>query len=944
MTSLATAPATRRRVALLAARTGAELGDLLSGDALPSGYRGPGPRVAVVDPTPERLELAAKVVAKARPWRGRRDIWFSPEPLLAGGGKLAFVFAGLEADVVPRVDDVAALLDVDVPEFSTKTIGRHAASVFVVDSLLDVALRRIGVQPDMIAGHSSGEWQAMVAGGIVARADFDDMMDRADLDALRVPGVEFGVLGCPADRLPDHLGDLVISHLNSANQTVVCGPAEQVDGLIGRLRSAGVICQRLPFRSGFHTPMLEPYLEPYRVSGLPSLPMRAASTPVWSANTASPFPDDPEQIRRLCVRHLLEPVRFLDVVRGMYQAGARVFVQVGIGQLGSLIDDTLRDSDHLTIAANAPHRSGVEQLRRVAAAIWVEGGAVNGGLQDLETRCGGLEDTRPLVREPVLARLAEMGEWSPAVADFGALMSDAAAAVSEIVAAARQPERAPLAPVRRTMEVSTAAMPYLLDHCMAHQPEGWPDERDRRPVMPATTMVAHLVQTAAEAAPGRVIAAVERVRFRRWLVASPPERVEVSCEPIDQHRMSVRLGDHCDAVIVLADNHAAGPSMWPVPRDERTPSLTAERLYSERWMFHGPLYQGVTKAVGISPETIRGEITVLPPPGALLDNFGQMIGQWLVEQHPQRSVAFPAGIDRIEFYAPEPPATATVDAHVRITERADDALAVDGQISSGGQVLISVAGWRDYRVEGDQWVSDVHRMPERRTLARRQPGGWWLLVDPWTSVASREFYLRKYLSTEERDAYQRCAPTDRRGWLLRRIAAKDAVRGWLWADVAGPLYPVQIALEELDTGQFTARGRHFAGDMPALSVATAQSSGLCAAVVEGPPGSSRRGVEVAEVIEASLAVHKDIKPAGELLLDRLRQATGDALPTALARFAAAKAAAKHAGHPGEITGVDGPILTVTRTAAADRAVRVNTAVVRGPGGPPYRSYVVASTE
>ena len=75
------------------------------------------------------------------------------------------------------------------------------------------------------------------------------------------------------------------------------------------------------------------------------------------------------------VRHLVEPVRFRPVIEAMYDDGVRVFVQVGVGQLGSLIDDTLRGRDHLTVAANSPHRSGMDQLRRVVTALWVEGGS-----------------------------------------------------------------------------------------------------------------------------------------------------------------------------------------------------------------------------------------------------------------------------------------------------------------------------------------------------------------------------------------------------------------------------------------------------------------------------------------------------------------------------------------------------------------------------------------
>lgn len=63
----------------------------------------PAARLGIVDPTAKRLALARRAVAQGRPWRGRSDVWFALRPLLgkAGGGKVAFVFPGLEAEFTP---------------------------------------------------------------------------------------------------------------------------------------------------------------------------------------------------------------------------------------------------------------------------------------------------------------------------------------------------------------------------------------------------------------------------------------------------------------------------------------------------------------------------------------------------------------------------------------------------------------------------------------------------------------------------------------------------------------------------------------------------------------------------------------------------------------------------------------------------------------------------
>ncbi|GAA5108719.1 acyltransferase domain-containing protein [Haloechinothrix salitolerans] len=972
------------RILLLAASTNAELVErldaLIAGDDV-AAETAPGPRLGVVDPTPDRLAMARRIVAKGAPLRGRRDIWFSPEPLLATGG-LAYVFPGLEADFDPRIEDVANLLGVSVPELSTSTVGRHAASVFAVGGLLGEALHALGVRPDAVAGHSAGEWQAMIAGGIVSRSDFDGMVARSDLDALRIPGVEFAVLGCAPERAAatiEHRDGMVVSHENSPNQTVVCGPSDVVATVMADLRGAGVLCQPLPFRSGFHTPMLRPYLGPFLTDGLPSLPMSPPSLPVWSATTARPFPDDPGAIRELSIRHLLEPVRFTALIRAMHDAGVRVFVQVGAGQLGSLIDDTLRGYPHMTIAANSAHRGGVAQLRRVATAVWVEGGSPDftalepgmGYSPPPEPTADDALPPKPAAGDPLspppgpddpLSRLRALGATMPALDDLRQLLSETADAVADVVSAARHrqpnasprpsaarqpPSVTPATPTVSVLDVSTTSMPYLLDHCLAAQRDDWPDETDRRPVLPATTMVAHMIDAALAAVPGHVVTEVRHVRLRRWLVAAPATRVDVTVRPADAApdeaghiALDVSLGDYADAELLVAPSCPSrdrAPGPWPPWPDERLPRLTARRLYDERWMFHGPAFRGITRSVAVAEQGMRGEITVPEPPGALLDNLGQLIGQWLVECHPRRCIAFPAEIASIRFHRPEPAPGTVVDAAIAVTDGRDAWVTVDGQIGTHDGVAISVTGWKDFRIEGDERVCAVHRFPERHTLATRH-GGWWVVADEWPSVSTREFLLRKYLAAAERAEYDQLAPTERRRWLLARIAVKDAARGLLWDAGHGPLFPAELRVRQDTAGQFRAvmsrPGGSSTDAVDGQHIHVAQTHELTVAH-HGP-------VAATEVVEGSLAVQQTVTAAEEALLDRLRAATSDPLPVALARLAAARAVAssrQEHKHSAALSDVDGPDLTL-RTPHAE--YRVRTDVIRNPDGLSARQYAVAA--
>ena len=73
-------------------------------------------RLAIVDPTPARLDLARRVVTGGKPWHGRNDVWFAPEGLVTGGGGVAFLFPGVEPNQDPDVSDVAAHFGWELPE------------------------------------------------------------------------------------------------------------------------------------------------------------------------------------------------------------------------------------------------------------------------------------------------------------------------------------------------------------------------------------------------------------------------------------------------------------------------------------------------------------------------------------------------------------------------------------------------------------------------------------------------------------------------------------------------------------------------------------------------------------------------------------------------------------------------------------------------------------
>ncbi|WP_338059106.1 beta-ketoacyl synthase N-terminal-like domain-containing protein [Streptomyces olivoreticuli] len=967
-----------------------------------------GTRLAVAGPMAERLALARKVVARGRAWGGRREVWFAPRPLLgpAGGGRTAFLFPGLEAGFTPQGEDIARHFGLPRPTWQQARVGdvaEHGAGVVDAGRLLATALRRAGVAPDALAGHSVGEWTAMAVGGIFADKEVDAFLRDFDPLALKVPDLVFVAFGAPADQVEAALagiGEVVLSHDNAPHQSVACGPAAQVEKVTERLRRDGVLGRALPFESGFHTPMLAPYLGPIR-EAMQRFTLHPPSVPVWSGTTCAPFPHQETEVRELAVRHLLEPVRFRGLVESLYAAGFRAFVQTGQGQLPALTSDILAGREHLAVTAAATGGDGLGQLRRAVAGLWAYGAepdvaalAPGGGRaagtvplppSAAPARPGvrlGL-DAGPVHLEPAtrdrlrtVLRGALTGEGTaapgagqledaarrfPAAAQLRALLTETADAAVALFAAHDAPRTATAVPEARasrpaalrtaadparttTVRIALDTMPYLTDHCFYRQRPDWPDIGDRWPVVPATTMIQRMTEVVAAPGPG-VTVAVRDARFLAWLVAEPAVDVTMTVRNVvgcpDRH--TVEFGRYARAETETAPRHPAPPARWPLPPDEEMPTVSARRMYEERWMFHGPLFQGVTTITALGARHVRGVLTAPPAPGALLDNAGQLLGYWLMATHPDRTVVLPVGIREIRFHGPEPAAGQRLDCHIRITSLTETLLAADIQLSHRGTVWCEINGWEDRRFDSPPATDAIRRRPEHSTLSQVRPGGWHLVFEYWPDPASRELMMRNLLGGAERDAYAARPPRGRQQWLLGRIAAKDAVRHHLWQHGAGPVFPAEIRVRNDDSGRPHPEGVH-GRELPPLDLSLAHCAEAAVALVR-PAGTAPAGIDIEEITERPEATRDAILAPEELpLFDRLG---GDA--RTLIRFWTAKEAAAKAegtglqGRPRDfrVTTTDDDRLTV-RTPSG-RTHPVSLAEVANPEGLRPRRYIVAWT-
>ena len=782
---------------------------------IPRGGSGPC-RLAVIDPSPDRLAKARRLIEKGDPFKGKMGIWFTPSALGESGGKVLFMYPGVEAVFQPHVEDLAGKLSLEPPTHTRpNNLEETGKGVVWLGLFLHQALEQLGVRPDAMAGHSIGEWTGMMASGVMEKADVVELLDSLRPGSLEVPGVLFAAAGCgleAAERAMAGLSEIAISHDNCPHQVILCGQEESIETARQRLIEAGVICQVLPFKSGFHSPLFQPYLEPHR-GHFGRLPLRAAETPLYSATTADLYPEDPERIRALALDHLVRPLRYRELIERWYADGYRVFVQVGIGSLVGFVEDTLKGRPHLAVTAGQSGKSGLAVLRNLALALFAEGVSVDldrivppvlaasSVRLDLSARLIRLDRDLAVTTGPALEGPPS---GSPIAAALTANLEALAGAQSDVAHALADATRAASRSERLRLSVDT--YPALWDHSFFPQPAGWECVSDCYPVVPMTMTVELILEAARRLCPGREPVALESLQAVRWLLVEPEVDVTIKARRLSSSEVEVEVEGYASGRVRLANHHSPAPPPDHRPlQNPRPADIDAVDLYRDRYMFHGPRYQGVVAIESVADDGIRGELEVTDAPGALLDNAGQLFGYWVMATQPRDRLAMPLGFERLELFGPHPALGDRLTCAVRIVRCEELEVEADLELYRDDRVWARIKGWTDLRFASDDRMWSVMRHAETHVLSE-DCGGYHLYDDASQRTPSRDWLMRRYLGEKERKLMLEAGPRRQRHFLNGRIAAKDAVRALLWAADARPIFPVELSTYNDDEGRPRVQG------------------------------------------------------------------------------------------------------------------------------------------
>ena len=198
----------------------------------------------------------------------------------------------------------------------------------------------LGVNPDAVAGHSLGEFSALVVAGALS---FEDGLRLVAKRAMAMqkccenhPGGMAAILGLndsTIEQICDSIdGVVVAANYNCPGQLVISGEIPAVDAACEAAKAAGARrALRLPVGGAFHSPLMEPAREEL-AAAIANTPFSTPVCPVYQ-NVSTCGETDPEVIKNNLIAQLTAPVKWTQSVRNMVADGASEFVEVGPGKV-----------------------------------------------------------------------------------------------------------------------------------------------------------------------------------------------------------------------------------------------------------------------------------------------------------------------------------------------------------------------------------------------------------------------------------------------------------------------------------------------------------------------------------------------------------------------------------------------------------------------------------
>ena len=353
-----------RHLFVLSARTEAALRGLAARHAKYAAVHAPRPEDAAATLSLGRTHLPYRVALVAE----SVDAWVAQLAEVASGAtpvanartsrakkRLAFVFTGQGAQYVgmgsglyrtepvfrEALDRCARILEAELPEplltvmfespggLLDRTLYTQPA-LFALEWALAELWRSWGIEPDVVLGHSVGEYVAACVAGVFTLEEALRLLARRAraMQALPAGGAMLSVTADEARVAAAIAGEgrLAIAAVNGPKSVVVSGDAEALGRVKASLEAEGVRTRALPVSHAFHSPLLEPALDALEAEAA-RIPARKPAIPLVSNLTGEGMSDAPDA--RYWRRHARETVRFEACLRTLEAHGVDALIELG---------------------------------------------------------------------------------------------------------------------------------------------------------------------------------------------------------------------------------------------------------------------------------------------------------------------------------------------------------------------------------------------------------------------------------------------------------------------------------------------------------------------------------------------------------------------------------------------------------------------------------------
>ena len=266
-------------------------------------------------------------------------------------------------------------------EFKLKQTEYTQPAMLTADLALYRLLKAHGLEPDMVAGHSLGEYAALMVAGIL---NFDDA-----LRAVAARGTEMGSVDVPdcgimasvsapfeqiEKVLDEESGYVIAANKNSPKMTVIAGESEPMQRVMKVFEEMGVTCVQLQTSHAFHSRIVAPANEPLRrfleslEIQLPTIPITSNFDGGWYPNVAPTGTTPKEKILEKLAPQMASAVEWTTQMETMYNDGARLFVEVGPKRaLAMFAEQIFENKPKIVTNTNHPKVGGIASFHAALA-------------------------------------------------------------------------------------------------------------------------------------------------------------------------------------------------------------------------------------------------------------------------------------------------------------------------------------------------------------------------------------------------------------------------------------------------------------------------------------------------------------------------------------------------------------------------------------------------